>query len=144
MPQNMQKKPKTVASLDMNDETEAVIEESKTRITTAEAVDALALHYLEQGMTQKKIADALVQQGVSRPQATAVARKIWKANPATRSQNVIILYGAGAFFIVLGLVFLLPNTLNGGGLPAFSPSYLMMFFGVYLAFRGYMDSREIQ
>lgn len=144
MPQNMQKKPKSVASLALDDESEAIIEDAKTDTSTTSALHEVALRYLERGMNQRKIADALVQQGVSRPQATEVAREVWKKNLSTRSQNTIILFGAGAFFIVLGLVFLLPRTLNGEGLPPFSPSYLMMLFGVYLAYRGYLDRREIQ
>jgi hypothetical protein len=143
MPQNMQKKSNTVASLD---EDEQVVEASTVEKSVEGNTDAkyqLAMRYLEQGMNQQKIADQLVQQGLSRPEANELARKVWKENPATRNQNIIILLGAGAFFTVLGIAFLIPRILNGA-LPTFSPAYLIILFGIYLTVRAYLNWRELR
>lgn len=141
MPQNMQKKP--VASLELDTIEDEGLEQKETPQTDTDATYQMALHYLERGMNQKKIADQLVQQGISRPDAVALAQQVLRKNPATRNQNVTILVGVGVFFVVLGIVFLIPRILNNGGLPAFSPAYLMILFGIYLAYRGYRERHEI-
>jgi hypothetical protein len=146
MPQPMQKKPKGIASLDLDenlDESEAAATSEKSDQSKPDAAYQLALQYLERGMNQQKIADQLVQQGLSRPAANELARKVWKENLATRSQNVTILIGAGAFFTILGMAFLIPRLMNGG-LPAFSPAYLIILFGLYLTLRAYFNWREIR
>jgi hypothetical protein len=140
----MQRKPRQVVSLELDDIPDESDEPQSSPKNATDVAYQLALHYLERGMTEKKIADQLVLQGISRPVAAELARKVWKENPATRNQNVTILIGAGAFFIVTGMLFLLPRILNNEGLPAFSPAYLMMFFGVYLAVQGYINRREIR
>jgi hypothetical protein len=141
----MQKKPRGIASLDL-DETpelaESVIAETAHQ-SKSDAAYQLALQYLERGMNQQKIADQLVQQGISRPAANELARKVWKENLATRSQNVTILIGAGAFFTILGMAFLIPRLMSGS-LPTFSPAYLIILFGLYLTVRAYFNWREIR
>ena len=145
MPQAMQKKPRGVASLDLDETPE--LADSGTGATAdqskPDAVYQLALQYLQRGMNQQKIADQLVQQGISRPAANELARKVWKENLATRSQNVTILIGAGAFFVILGMAFLIPRLMNGS-LPTFSPAYLIILFGLYLTVRAYFNWREIR
>jgi hypothetical protein len=145
MPQNMQKKPKEVASLDMDDAAvEPTEEQADTPETRDEAMYQKAIKYLERGMDEKKIADQLVLQGLARPVAVEIARKVWKENLATRSQNVTILLGAGAFFIVLGIALLALSFSNNGALPVLSPSYLLILFGIFLAVRAYFNRREIR
>ena len=145
MPQNMQKKPKEVVSLDVD---EAAVEDTEAAQVTPETRDEAmyqkAVKYLERGMDEKKIADQLVQQGLSRPVAVEIARKVWKENLATRSQNVTILLGVGALFIVLGISFLALSVSNTGALPTLSPSYLLILFGIFLMVRGYLNRREIR
>jgi hypothetical protein len=146
MPQNIQKKSREVASLDLDetlDESEAAATSEKSDQNKPDAAYQLALQYLERGMNQQKIADQLVQQGISRPAANELARKVWKENLATRSQNVTILIGAGTFFTILGMAFLIPRLMNGS-LAAFSPAYLIILFGLYLTIRAYLNWREIQ
>ncbi|MDQ7028090.1 MAG: hypothetical protein Q9P01_10770 [Anaerolineae bacterium] len=144
MSQNMQKKAKTVASLELESASDEGLEQQEVSQADTDAMYQMALRYLERGMNQRKIADQLVQQGISRPDATELARQVWKENLGTRNQNVTILVGVGAFFIVLGIAFLMPRILDNGGLPIFSPAYLMLLFGVYLAYRGYRERQEIQ
>ena len=146
MPQNTQKKAREVAALDLDEtpkEADATIKEEKADEDNTDAAYKLALSYLKRGMNQQKIADQLVLQNISRPEANALALKVWKENLATRSQNVMILLGAGAFFVLLGIAFLLPRFMNGG-LPGLSPAYLIILFGLYLAFRAYLNWREIR
>jgi hypothetical protein len=146
MPQPMQKKPKGIASLNLDetpDESEAAPTSEKSDSSKPDAAYQLALQYLERGMNQQRIADQLVQQGISRPAADELARKVWKENLSTRSQNVTILIGAGAFFTILGLAFLIPRLMNGS-LPTFSPAYLIILFGLYLTIRAYFNWREIR
>ena len=144
MPQNMQKKPKEVMSLDVDEAAVESDEQQATPETRDEAMYQKAVQYLERGMDEKKIADQLVQQGLSRPVAVEIARKVWKENLATRSQNVTILLGVGAFFIVLGISFLALSVSNTGALPMLSPSYLLILFGIFLMVRGYFNRREIR
>ena len=141
MPQNMEKKSREVASLDVDETPEATTEKSDK--SNPDAAYQQALRYLERGMNQQKIADQLAQQGISRPKATELARKVWKENLSTRNQNVIILAGAGAFFSILGIAFLIPRFM-AGTFPVFSPAYLIILFGLYLAFRAYLNWREIR
>jgi hypothetical protein len=146
MPQPMQKKPKGVAALNLDetpDESAAAATSEKSDQSKPDVAYQLALQYLERGMNQQKIADQLVQQGISRPAAHSLARKVWKENLATRSQNVTILIGAGAFFTILGMAFLIPRLMNGN-LPTFSPAYLIILFGLYLTIRAYFNWRELR
>jgi hypothetical protein len=99
-----------------------------------------ALVYLKRGLSKQKIADNLVQDGISRAEATSLSTKVWRENRALRQTNAKILIGFAVFLLLLGLGIVLVRVFSGGELPSLlSPVSLIFLMAIYPAYKGFRD-----
>lgn len=99
-----------------------------------------ALVYLKRGLSKQKIADNLVQDGISRAEATSLSTKVWRENTASRQTNAKILIGFSGFLVFVGICIILIRVFSSGELPPIlSPAYAFFLMASYLAYKGFRD-----
>jgi hypothetical protein len=99
-----------------------------------------ALVYLKRGLSKQKIADNLVQDGISRAEATSLSTKVWRENSASRQTNARILIAFAVFLIFVGISLIIVRLLSSGEIPPLlSPAYVFFMMALYLAYKGFRD-----
>jgi hypothetical protein len=99
-----------------------------------------ALMYLKRGLPKNKIADHLVQDGISRAEATSLSTKVWRENLASRQTNAKILIGFAIFLVFVGISIITVRLLSSGEIPPLlSPAYLFFIMALYIGVKGWRD-----
>lgn len=140
MPQNMQRRPK-VAELEI-EERESEQEIEKKELPSDDTLYAIALRYLERGMQKKEIIRHLADMGMSRFEARKLAEQVWAENAEARRTNAYILLGASAVFGLPGILLLILNMMDFGTFSLLTPSYLLIFVGAWLLYKGVQAYRK--
>lgn len=104
-----------------------------------------ALTYLKSGLNQKRIADELVKDGMNRADALSLSAKVWQENGSSRKDNAKIVLGYGAFFLFLGVAFIVIRFVSVGEIPPIlSPTYLCFALAFYLFYKGWRDWQTVK
>jgi len=140
MPQNMQKRPAKVVSLDL----EEVIQPAKSSVPANEdEFYQQALEVLRRGLDQKAMTHHLIGQGLSHHEASQLAGKVWKENQHTRRQNSYILFGFAGVLLVIGTVILISQIRASASL-SLSSAYLFFVSAAWFGYKGYSAYRHTQ
>lgn len=145
MPQNMQKKSK-VANLDFETDDDIVEEELVGDVATMSEDDVhylAALRHLQHGKDVKGITSQLVKEGMTRTQAVRLAQRVYEENPQEQRTNAKILLGGAVAFALLGVIFIVFQLINTGGLSIFAPSYAFLLLAAWFAYKGYQEWRKL-